>query len=134
MSTFLFEDALKQKGYKKADLSDDIKKDLGDLTALCRKLTKTPDDDAEALDKLNSEIDQLDMDIANKIKSYEKPAPEAEKKEAGGSADPTPEPAPAEEEESESGSGGNGLIIAGVLGAIGIGLWYFLSGGRGKGK
>lgn len=107
-TTFLFEEALNDKNIERSSLPSEIEIKIKSLLKTCQKLATTDPSDDEALETLNSEIDEKDEAIANEISKLNISAP----------ANPDPakkETVPAEKD--------NTLATIGILGVIGLGIW-----------
>ena len=75
MSTYLFEEALADKGLKRNELPSALQNKINDLAKISKDLDNTPDDDEAKIDSLNKQMDDLDELIAQEIKALEKSSP-----------------------------------------------------------
>jgi len=119
MSTFLFEDALSEKGMKRKDLPEKIQHKINELAKLCKELDATDDEDEKEIDRLNNSIDYMDEKIAEEITSL-------------GTGDPAPDPTPNPDPDPAPKEKDNTLATVGIIGAFGLLLWgaFKIFGGK----
>lgn len=110
--TFLYEEALAEKGLKKRNLPQAIQDDLKQLVSLCHQLAEMDEEDIAGQEKLNDEIDSLDEKISNDIKSISTDTPPA----VTPSTDTPPAP------EKEESSSNTGMVVLG-LAVVGGLIW-----------
>ena len=113
--TFLFEEALFDNGINQNQLPANIQSNLSKLTALCKALHNTPDENMDELEMLNEKIDNLDEKIADNINAIPKKTVDA----------PVDAPANAPADTSEQNSGGLFVALAVLGGIIWVGLKFF---------
>ena len=109
--TFLFEEALFDNGINQNQLPANIQSNLSKLTALCKALHNTPDENMDELEMLNEKIDNLDEKIADNINAIPKKTVDA------------PVDAPADTSKQKTGGLLVGLAVLG--GIIWVGLKFF---------